>query len=65
MAHTRATVEPAVLIITGEASANPIGVIASSDSDPRVKPEGRRGNPLDRPTLQEVAASLSLLAMTT
>src|SRR5476651_173031 len=57
-------ISAAVLILTGKASANPIGVIARSDSDPRDKPEGRRGNPRDRRTFQEVAASLSLLAMT-
>jgi hypothetical protein len=50
--------------MTGEASSNPFAVIARSDSDPRDKPEGRRGNPLDQRTFQEVAASLSLLAMT-
>jgi hypothetical protein len=51
--------------MTGEVSANPIGVIARSDSDSRVKPEGMRGNLLKSAPIKGVAASLSLLAMTT
>jgi hypothetical protein len=54
-----------MILTRAEASANPFAVIARSESDLRVKPEGRRGNPLKSAPIKEVAASLSLLTMTT
>jgi hypothetical protein len=50
--------------MTGEASANSFAVIARSVSDPRVKPEGRRGNLPESAPIKVVAASLTLPAMT-
>jgi hypothetical protein len=50
--------------MAGETPVIAFAVIARSVSDPRVKPEGMRGNRLKCESIMGIAASLPLLAMT-